>query len=138
MRTVPQISPDTVLHLLLPERHADQEEVRSYSLEELRELLNKLMLMSGKKDHNSTEVEVFSEVRALGHSPPPVGAGMPCRAAWGKRQAFESGSALLWPPWGMEPVSAGLAVHGGTEPLVCGSFLGPAACCHEGGEFLEK
>ncbi|ELK12270.1 RING finger protein 213 [Pteropus alecto] len=56
------ISPDTVLHLLLPESHAGQEEVRRYSLEELRELLNKLMLMSGKKDHNSTEVEVFSEV----------------------------------------------------------------------------
>ncbi|XP_039715791.1 E3 ubiquitin-protein ligase RNF213 [Pteropus medius] len=56
------ISPDTVLHLLLPESHAGQEEVRRYSLEELGELLNKLMLMSGKKDHNSTEVEVFSEV----------------------------------------------------------------------------
>ncbi|XP_023378779.1 E3 ubiquitin-protein ligase RNF213 [Pteropus vampyrus] len=56
------ISPDTVLHLLLPESHAGQEEVRRYALEELRELLNKLMLMSGKKDHNSTEVEVFSEV----------------------------------------------------------------------------
>ncbi|KAI5277308.1 hypothetical protein MUG91_G144n75 [Manis pentadactyla] len=57
-----KISPDTVLHLTLPESHGDQEEVRDYSLEELKELLNKLMLMSGRKDHNSTEVEVFSEV----------------------------------------------------------------------------
>lgn len=77
------ISPDTVLRLLLPERHRDQEEVRSYSLEELRELLNKLMLMSGKKDHNSTEVEVFSEVRALRHSPHLLGARAPRGAAWG-------------------------------------------------------
>lgn len=70
--------------MLLPKRHADQEEVRSYSLEELRELLNKLMLMSGKKDHNSTEVEAFSEVRALGYCPHLSGARAPCGAAWGK------------------------------------------------------
>uniref|UniRef100_A0A8C0I728 E3 ubiquitin-protein ligase RNF213 n=1 Tax=Balaenoptera musculus TaxID=9771 RepID=A0A8C0I728_BALMU len=58
-----KISPDTVLHLILPEGHGGHEEVRDYSLEELKELLNKLMLMSGKKDHNNAEVvEVFSEV----------------------------------------------------------------------------
>ncbi|XP_026936735.1 E3 ubiquitin-protein ligase RNF213 isoform X2 [Sagmatias obliquidens] len=58
-----KISPDTVLHLILPEGHGGHEEVRDYSLEELKELLNKLMLMSGKKDHNNVEVvEVFSEV----------------------------------------------------------------------------
>lgn len=73
-----------MLHLLLPETHADQGDGRHYSLEELRELLNKLMLMSGKKDHNSTEVEAFSEVRALGHSRRPSGAGAPCRAAQGE------------------------------------------------------
>ncbi|KAM8784464.1 LOW QUALITY PROTEIN: E3 ubiquitin-protein ligase RNF213 [Rhynchonycteris naso] len=57
-----KISPDMVLHLRLPERHGDLQQLRKYSLEELKELLNKLMLMSGKKDHNSAEVEQFSEV----------------------------------------------------------------------------
>ncbi|XP_070250935.1 E3 ubiquitin-protein ligase RNF213 isoform X3 [Myotis yumanensis] len=57
-----KISPDTVLHLLLPESHKGRPELRSYSLEELKELMNKLMLMSGKKDHNSADVEEFSEV----------------------------------------------------------------------------
>ncbi|XP_029417237.1 E3 ubiquitin-protein ligase RNF213 isoform X2 [Nannospalax galili] len=57
------ISLDTVLYLILPEDHGVQEMRRNYSAEELKELLNKLMLMSGKKDHNSNvEVEKFSEV----------------------------------------------------------------------------
>ncbi|XP_071075531.1 E3 ubiquitin-protein ligase RNF213 isoform X3 [Desmodus rotundus] len=56
------ISPDTVLRLILPESHGAVREEREYSLEELKELLNKLMLMSGRKDQNSAEVEVFSEV----------------------------------------------------------------------------
>ncbi|XP_036924176.1 E3 ubiquitin-protein ligase RNF213 isoform X2 [Sturnira hondurensis] len=56
------VSPDTVLRLVLPESHGAVREEREYSLEELKELLNKLMLMSGRKDQNSTEVEVFSEV----------------------------------------------------------------------------
>lgn len=37
--------------------------MRVYSLEDLKELLNKLMLMSGKKDHSNVQVEVFSKVR---------------------------------------------------------------------------
>ncbi|XP_055097754.1 E3 ubiquitin-protein ligase RNF213 isoform X3 [Symphalangus syndactylus] len=57
-----KISPDTVLHLILPESPGSHKEPREYSLEELKELLNKLMLMSGKKDHNNTEVDRFSEV----------------------------------------------------------------------------
>ncbi|XP_071066939.1 E3 ubiquitin-protein ligase RNF213 isoform X2 [Dasypus novemcinctus] len=57
-----KVSPDTVLRLLLPESEGDYEETRQYSLEELKELLNKLMLMSGKKEQNNTEVEKFSEV----------------------------------------------------------------------------
>uniref|UniRef100_A0A8C4L900 E3 ubiquitin-protein ligase RNF213 n=1 Tax=Equus asinus asinus TaxID=83772 RepID=A0A8C4L900_EQUAS len=57
-----KISPDTVLRLILPESHGDHQDLRDYSLEELKELLNKLMLMSGKKDHKNTEVELFSEV----------------------------------------------------------------------------
>ncbi|KAM9596356.1 E3 ubiquitin-protein ligase RNF213-like isoform 2-T2 [Trichechus inunguis] len=57
-----KISPDSVLRLVLPESHSDSGEIREYSLEELRELLNKLMLMSGKKEQNNVEVEVFSEV----------------------------------------------------------------------------
>nr|XP_025715341.1 E3 ubiquitin-protein ligase RNF213 [Callorhinus ursinus] len=57
-----KISPDTVLQLLLPESHGGHEEVRVYLLEDLKELLNKLMLMSGKKDHSNVQVEVFSKV----------------------------------------------------------------------------
>lgn len=54
-----------MLRLVLPESPGGSEDSREYSLEELKELLNKLMLLSGKKDHNSSEVEVFSEVSAL-------------------------------------------------------------------------
>ncbi|XP_077022284.1 E3 ubiquitin-protein ligase RNF213 isoform X2 [Tamandua tetradactyla] len=57
-----RICQDTVLRLLLPESHGGREERREYSLEELKELLNKLMLMSGKKEQNHVEVETFSEV----------------------------------------------------------------------------
>uniref|UniRef100_A0A480YR07 E3 ubiquitin-protein ligase RNF213 n=1 Tax=Sus scrofa TaxID=9823 RepID=A0A480YR07_PIG len=58
-----KLSPDTVLCLTLPAGLGGREAERDYSLEELKELLNKLMLMSGKKDHSSVEVvEVFSEV----------------------------------------------------------------------------
>uniref|UniRef100_A0A452ISC9 RING-type E3 ubiquitin transferase n=1 Tax=Gopherus agassizii TaxID=38772 RepID=A0A452ISC9_9SAUR len=56
-----KVSLDTVLLLSLPESHGDSEEMRQYSLEELQELLNKLMLMSGKGDQGM-EVEKFSEV----------------------------------------------------------------------------
>lgn len=56
------MSLDTVLRLKLSESHGDSDEIRQYSLEELRELLNKLMLMSGKGDQ-SMEVDKFSEVR---------------------------------------------------------------------------
>lgn len=77
---VPQISPDAVVRLILPESHGGHEDERNYSLEELKELLNKLMLMSGKKDHNSAEVEVFSEVSAPWGGAPwgrgSVGAGL--------------------------------------------------------------
>lgn len=69
---VPQISPDTVLRLILPESHGAVREEREYSLEELKELLNKLMLMSGRKDQNSAEVEVFSEVSAVSGSRAPA------------------------------------------------------------------
>ncbi|XP_073901038.1 E3 ubiquitin-protein ligase RNF213 isoform X4 [Castor canadensis] len=57
-----KISADAVLHLVLPEAPGEQGVVRCYSSEELKELLNKLMLMSGKKDHSNVEVERFSEV----------------------------------------------------------------------------
>uniref|UniRef100_A0A8C8S421 RING-type E3 ubiquitin transferase n=1 Tax=Pelusios castaneus TaxID=367368 RepID=A0A8C8S421_9SAUR len=56
-----KVSLDTVLLLSLSENHGDSEELRQYSLEELRELQNKLMLMSGKGDQGM-EVEKFSEV----------------------------------------------------------------------------
>ncbi|XP_072501344.1 E3 ubiquitin-protein ligase RNF213 isoform X2 [Notamacropus eugenii] len=67
-----KVTLDTVLHLNLPERYEDREEMRHYSLEELKELLNKLMLMSGKKDQNHVEVdkfsEVFSNIQSLAHA----------------------------------------------------------------------
>ncbi|XP_032991850.1 E3 ubiquitin-protein ligase RNF213-like [Lacerta agilis] len=56
-----KVSLDTVLCLTISESHGGQEEIRQYSLEELQELMNKLMLMSGKIEQ-STEVDKFSEV----------------------------------------------------------------------------
>ncbi|KAK9407005.1 putative E3 ubiquitin-protein ligase-like, partial [Crotalus adamanteus] len=52
---------DTILDLTIQESHGDQEKIRQYSLEELQELMNKLMLMSGKEEQ-SAQVEKFSEV----------------------------------------------------------------------------
>ncbi|XP_039201899.1 E3 ubiquitin-protein ligase RNF213-like isoform X2 [Crotalus tigris] len=52
---------DTILDLTIQESHGDQEKIRQYSLEELQELMNKLMLMSGKEEQNA-QVEKFSEV----------------------------------------------------------------------------
>ncbi|XP_077886537.1 E3 ubiquitin-protein ligase RNF213-like isoform X3 [Ictidomys tridecemlineatus] len=57
-----KISPDAILSLILPGGHSGLESDRTYTLEELKDLLNKLMLMSGKKDHKSMEVERFSEL----------------------------------------------------------------------------
>ncbi|XP_078510203.1 E3 ubiquitin-protein ligase RNF213 isoform X2 [Lissotriton helveticus] len=59
-----RVSPDTVLRLTLPEIHGDFEEERDYSLEELKELMNKLMLMSGKGNQRNEEVEMFSVVHS--------------------------------------------------------------------------
>ena len=50
------------MKLLIPEDHDEDWEMRSYSLEDLRELQNKLMLMSGKGDQGQCEVEQFAEV----------------------------------------------------------------------------
>lgn len=57
-----KVSLDSVLCLSIQESHGDEVEERQYSLEELRELMNKLMLMSGKVEQ-SAEVDRFSEVR---------------------------------------------------------------------------
>ncbi|XP_069055826.1 E3 ubiquitin-protein ligase RNF213 isoform X2 [Pleurodeles waltl] len=59
-----RVSPDTVLRLTLPETHGEFEEERDYSLEELKELMNKLMLMSGKGNKRNEEVEMFSVVHS--------------------------------------------------------------------------
>ncbi|XP_077184308.1 E3 ubiquitin-protein ligase RNF213 isoform X2 [Paroedura picta] len=56
-----KVSLETVLSLTISESHGGQEELRHYSLEELKELMNKLMLMSGKVEQGA-EVEKFSEV----------------------------------------------------------------------------
>ncbi|XP_018410442.1 PREDICTED: LOW QUALITY PROTEIN: E3 ubiquitin-protein ligase RNF213-like [Nanorana parkeri] len=52
------ITPDNVLNLVLPEN----ENNRWYTLEELKELLNKLMLMSSKGEQGNVEVDKFSEI----------------------------------------------------------------------------
>ncbi|GAA6104753.1 E3 ubiquitin-protein ligase rnf213-alpha-like isoform X4 [Tachysurus ichikawai] len=52
---------ETALKLYVPEGHGEEQEVRCYSLEDVRDLQNKLMLMSGKAEHNN-EVEYFTEV----------------------------------------------------------------------------
>ncbi|XP_053308819.1 E3 ubiquitin-protein ligase RNF213 [Spea bombifrons] len=57
-----KITADSVLSLTLPDGNEDGEEVRTYNLEELKELLNKLMLMSGKGEQGNVEVEKFSEI----------------------------------------------------------------------------
>ncbi|XP_078081837.1 E3 ubiquitin-protein ligase rnf213-beta [Mustelus asterias] len=59
-----KLSLGSAITLNLSEVHDDSEEVRSYTLEELKELQNKLMLMSGKGDHGREEVERFVEVFA--------------------------------------------------------------------------
>uniref|UniRef100_A0A8C9SEG1 RING-type E3 ubiquitin transferase n=1 Tax=Scleropages formosus TaxID=113540 RepID=A0A8C9SEG1_SCLFO len=51
-----------VLKLKIPEEHEEGQEMRCYSLEDLRELQNKLMLMSGKGEQGQCEVERFAEV----------------------------------------------------------------------------
>uniref|UniRef100_A0A672YT28 RING-type E3 ubiquitin transferase n=1 Tax=Sphaeramia orbicularis TaxID=375764 RepID=A0A672YT28_9TELE len=56
-----RLSLDTVLKLLIPEGH-DDGQIRSYSLEDLRELQNKLMLMSGKGHQGKKQVDHFVEV----------------------------------------------------------------------------
>lgn len=53
---------DTTLKLYVPEGHGEEQEIRCYSLEDVRDLQNKLMLMSGKAEQNN-EVEHFTEVK---------------------------------------------------------------------------
>ncbi|KAK0137552.1 E3 ubiquitin-protein ligase rnf213-alpha [Merluccius polli] len=52
---------DTALKLQIPEEHDGGQEMRWYTLEDLRELQNKLMLMSGKGDQGQHEVDHFAE-----------------------------------------------------------------------------
>uniref|UniRef100_A0A4W3K881 RING-type E3 ubiquitin transferase n=1 Tax=Callorhinchus milii TaxID=7868 RepID=A0A4W3K881_CALMI len=59
-----KLSLGSAIKLHLPEVLEDSEELRCYTLEELKELQNKLMLMSGKGDHGQEEVERFAEVFA--------------------------------------------------------------------------
>ncbi|XP_041073204.1 E3 ubiquitin-protein ligase rnf213-alpha-like [Carcharodon carcharias] len=59
-----KLSLGSAITLNLSEVHDDSEEMRSYTFEELKELQNKLMLMSGKGDHGREEVERFVEVFA--------------------------------------------------------------------------
>lgn len=60
-----QLSLETALTLKIPEEHEEGQEMRRYSLEELRELQNKLMLMSGKGEQGQSEVEQFVEVNYI-------------------------------------------------------------------------
>ncbi|XP_034566958.1 E3 ubiquitin-protein ligase rnf213-alpha [Notolabrus celidotus] len=61
---VKKLSLDTALKLQIPEEHDEGQQMRCYSLEDLRELQNKLMLMSGKGDQGQNEVDHFAEVFA--------------------------------------------------------------------------
>ncbi|XP_014912893.1 E3 ubiquitin-protein ligase RNF213 isoform X2 [Poecilia latipinna] len=63
-RDVKKLSLETALKLQIPEEHDEGRQMRCYSLEDLRELQNKLMLMSGKGDQGQSEVERFVEVFA--------------------------------------------------------------------------
>ncbi|XP_062875116.1 E3 ubiquitin-protein ligase rnf213-alpha [Trichomycterus rosablanca] len=57
-----KLTMDKVLKLQIPEAHDEGHEMRSYSLEDLKDLQNKLMLMSGKEDQGQNEVDRFAEV----------------------------------------------------------------------------
>ncbi|KAM9780063.1 E3 ubiquitin-protein ligase rnf213-alpha-like [Neosynchiropus ocellatus] len=61
-RGVKTLSLGTALKLQIQEGMGGEERMRYYSLEDLRELQNKLMLMSGKADQGQNEVERFVEV----------------------------------------------------------------------------
>nr|XP_019957387.1 PREDICTED: E3 ubiquitin-protein ligase RNF213 [Paralichthys olivaceus] len=63
-QSVKTLSLDTALKLQISEEHDEGQQMRWYSLEDLRELQNKLMLMSGKGDQGQNEVDHFSEVFA--------------------------------------------------------------------------
>uniref|UniRef100_A0A663EII0 RING-type E3 ubiquitin transferase n=1 Tax=Aquila chrysaetos chrysaetos TaxID=223781 RepID=A0A663EII0_AQUCH len=56
-----KVSLDNVVHFTLPRSSGDNEASQKYSLAELRELQNKLMLMSAKGEQG-LEVEKFSEI----------------------------------------------------------------------------
>lgn len=68
-----QVSLDSVLHFTLPGSSGNAEASWKYSLAELRELQNKLMLMSVKGEQG-LEVERFSEVRSQTQGVTGVGA----------------------------------------------------------------
>ncbi|CAN2387270.1 negative regulation of non-canonical Wnt signaling pathway [Pristimantis euphronides] len=57
-----KVTPDSVIQLILQEGGDGSINERSYTLEELKELLNKLMLMSAKGDQSNEEVDKFSEI----------------------------------------------------------------------------
>ncbi|XP_034046727.1 E3 ubiquitin-protein ligase rnf213-alpha [Thalassophryne amazonica] len=63
-KNVKKLNLDTVLKLQILETHDEGQQWRDYSLEDLRELQNKLMLMSGKGDQGQKEVDHFAEVFA--------------------------------------------------------------------------
>ncbi|XP_078017826.1 E3 ubiquitin-protein ligase rnf213-alpha isoform X1 [Epinephelus lanceolatus] len=63
-QNVKKLNLDTALKLQIPEEHDEGQQMRGYSLEDLRELQNKLMLMSGKGDQGQNEVDHFAEVFA--------------------------------------------------------------------------
>ncbi|XP_060883381.1 E3 ubiquitin-protein ligase rnf213-alpha isoform X2 [Labrus mixtus] len=63
-QNVKKLSLDTALKLQIIEEHDEGQQTRCYSLEDLRELQNKLMLMSGKGDQGQNEVDHFAEVFA--------------------------------------------------------------------------
>ncbi|KAJ8251476.1 hypothetical protein GJAV_G00221750, partial [Gymnothorax javanicus] len=59
-----KLSLETALKLKILEEHEGGQEMRFYSMDELRELQNKLMLMSGKGEQGQGEVDHFVEVFA--------------------------------------------------------------------------
>ncbi|KAK3552318.1 hypothetical protein QTP86_010384 [Hemibagrus guttatus] len=58
-----KLSLDNVLKLRIPEEHDEGHEMRCYSLDDLKDLQNKLMLMSGKGEQGQNEVDRFVEVQ---------------------------------------------------------------------------
>ena len=67
--TEERLSLDHVVRLTVPpkESEADNAQDMEYSLEEIKDLQSKLMLIAGKAEKGKDEVDIFVKVRKMSH-----------------------------------------------------------------------